>query len=146
MIFMDSEGRPFYSAGKPVHQPDYVLFCRRGPDDKPINQEKRRAIGYFNYSSVARDRRAKFQARPHPGDGHNYPVGRLFQKRLSQITPVEWKEDPYLLCILLSITQLQKRVLSSSNLTVYTVYLAYHSYPDHAVQRVQLTFLSRDFW
>lgn len=45
----------------------------------------------------------------------------ICQKRLAQTTPRKWTEDPYFMCHLLALAQLQERKLEWSNLTVYTV-------------------------
>ncbi|KAF5681886.1 zinc finger protein [Fusarium circinatum] len=35
--------------------------------------------------------------------------GRLYDRRLARVTPVEWIKDPYLVCIILSLAQIQWR-------------------------------------
>lgn len=40
--------------------------------------------------------------------GDNRPGWRIQMKRVAQITPKNWSEDPYLLCVLLSLAQLQE--------------------------------------
>lgn len=110
MAFMSSKGPKFYFSGQPVHRPHYIVFRRRGQPSQ--------LIGYFFYVEVKWQRERKFQFRRHPHGGQNTACARLREKRVSKITPSEWTEDPYLVCILLSLAQLQERTLSSTSHTV----------------------------
>ncbi|KAJ5804201.1 uncharacterized protein N7518_000504 [Penicillium psychrosexuale] len=49
-----------------------------------------------------------FTPRTPKGGGGNRPGWRIQLKRVAQITPKNWSEDPYLLCVLLSLAQLQE--------------------------------------
>ncbi|KAJ5179769.1 hypothetical protein N7492_002979, partial [Penicillium capsulatum] len=76
---------------------------------------------YLNYSDIDQSRRKKLQPRDHPGGGHNAAGSSLFRKKLSRITPEDWSQDPYLVCVMLSIAQLQERLLQPSpQITAYT--------------------------
>ncbi|OQE10075.1 hypothetical protein PENFLA_c095G03950 [Penicillium flavigenum] len=44
----------------------------------------------------------------------------ICQKRLAQTTPKEWTEDPYFICHLLALAQLQERKLDLPKPTIYT--------------------------
>ncbi|KAL5366500.1 hypothetical protein BJX96DRAFT_169984 [Aspergillus floccosus] len=103
------KGTPFFFRRQAVHRPNYTLFCRRRQHCEPKYQHLQWAIGYFNYTDIIRRRRKKLQPRQNPTGGHNAVGQRLFHKRLSQITPLEWAHDPYLFCVLLSIAQLQRQ-------------------------------------
>lgn len=107
-----------------VHQPQCVLFSRRRQPSQPDTRPLQSLVGYFNYTDVKRRRQEKLRPRQNPGGGHNAPGQRLFQKRLFQITPLEWAHDPYLVCILLSIAQLQERSLNLPRRTAYMVCLS----------------------
>lgn len=121
-------GPKFYFAGRAIHRPNYVVFGRRKQANSPLDNAFQGLIGYFDYTSATYGRKDKFQAKSHPGGGNNAPVGRLHQKRLAQITPVNWEEDPYFVCILLSIAQLQERSLVTKEQTTHTVRLLKHQY------------------
>ncbi|EXL98055.1 hypothetical protein FOIG_09614 [Fusarium odoratissimum NRRL 54006] len=65
------------------------------------NLERRPIIGHFQYEELVKPKR-------HPVPGFsNSPAERLSQRRLRDLTPDLWFEDPYLVCILLSLAQLQ---------------------------------------
>ena len=95
----------FFFAGRPVDQPDYVVFSRSGQ----LNDAVQPWVGYFNYSNVKDQRWRMLEPRRHPGEGHNAAGRSKALRTLSTITPNEWSRDPYLVCILLSIAQLQAR-------------------------------------
>ncbi|CAG8386161.1 unnamed protein product [Penicillium salamii] len=124
-------GPKFYFASRAIHRPNYVVFGRREEANSPLHHAFQCLIGYFDYSSASNGRKNKFQARCHPGGGDNAPVGRLHDKRLAQITPANWEEDPYFLCILLSIAQLQERSLKTKGQTTHTSRLLVSKWPDH---------------
>jgi hypothetical protein len=129
MIFMNSKRGPkFYFAGQAIHRPNYVVFGRRKQADQPFDDDSQILIGYFDYTSAIYGRKEKFKAASHPGGGNNAPVGRLHQKWLARITPANWEEDPYFVCILLSIAQLQQRSLTTKKQTTHTVRLSKHGY------------------
>ncbi|KAJ5917544.1 hypothetical protein N7466_011098 [Penicillium verhagenii] len=119
------KGPRFYFAGQAIHRPNSVVFGHR----KQANQS---LIGYFDYTSATYGREDKFQAKSHPTCGNNAPVGRLHQKRLAQIIPVNWEEDPYFVCILLSIAQLQERSPTTKKQTTHTSRLLVTKWPDCA--------------
>ncbi|KAJ5922494.1 hypothetical protein N7516_010197 [Penicillium verrucosum] len=57
----------------------------------------------------------------HPRWGGMNSVGvSICQKRLAQTTPKEWTEDPYFICHLLALAQLQERKLDLPKPTIYT--------------------------
>ncbi|KAE8374540.1 hypothetical protein BDV26DRAFT_284211 [Aspergillus bertholletiae] len=59
-------------------------------------------VGYFHYTDACPD------PRRHP----NIIGGSIYNKRLAQITPPERIKDPYFVCLLLALAQLQERKLS----------------------------------
>lgn len=137
MIFMNSKRGPkFYFAGQAIHRPNYVVFGCRKQANQPLDDASQILIGYFDYTSATYGRKGKFQAKSHPGSGNNAPDGRLYEKRLAQITPANWEEHPYFVCILLSIAQLQERSLSTKRPTTHTVCLPKHEYTRSAKPKV----------
>ncbi|KAJ5793407.1 hypothetical protein N7457_000006 [Penicillium paradoxum] len=114
-----SKGAPFYFQGRPVHRPEYTVFHRREKIVDHIHNGSPPLVGYVHYTSVNGDRRRHFE--PRPGSrGVSYSDGASIQKRLAQTTPKEWTEDPYFMCHLLALAQLQERRLDWSKPTVYT--------------------------
>ncbi|CAG8008342.1 unnamed protein product [Penicillium salamii] len=110
----------FYFAGRSIHRPDFTVFGRRKEANSLPDDAFQCLIGYFDYTSASCGRQNKFQARCHPGGGDNAPVGRLHNKRLAKITPANWEEDPYFLCLLLALAQLQKKSLQTKGQKTYT--------------------------
>ncbi|QKX63474.1 uncharacterized protein TRUGW13939_10644 [Talaromyces rugulosus] len=115
------KGPKFFFSGQEIHRPKSVVFGRRKQASQPpLDDDSQILVGYFDYTWAICGRKDKFQARSHPGNGNNAPVGRLYQKRLAQITPTNWQEDPYFVCILLSIAQLQERSLTTKDRKTHT--------------------------
>jgi hypothetical protein len=78
-------------------------------------------IGYLNYTNVSGIRWHKCQPRQHHRGRDNSPVRRLSGKKPARVTPKEWKEDPYFVCVLLSLAQLQERLLEPQMRTSHLV-------------------------
>ncbi|KAJ6041411.1 hypothetical protein N7460_006801 [Penicillium canescens] len=114
-----SKGPYFTFAGHPVHRPHYTVFYRRDQPDRSVSQEPLPVIGYLNYTNVSGTRWHKFQPRHHDG-GVDYAVSPLSKKKLARVTPKEWKEDPYFVCVLLSLAQLQEHRLKPSRPTSHS--------------------------
>ncbi|KAJ4007789.1 hypothetical protein NW766_009593 [Fusarium irregulare] len=71
---------------------------------------KRLIIGHFLYEELVKQRRRSLKPRRHPVDGaSNVPGDRIYQRRLRELTPALWFEDPYLVRVLLSLAQFQRR-------------------------------------
>ncbi|EMT72166.1 hypothetical protein FOC4_g10004022 [Fusarium odoratissimum] len=67
-----------------------------------------RARGIINANARPHFLYNKIRPKRHPVPGFsNSPAERLSQRRLRDLTPDLWFEDPYLVCILLSLAQLQ---------------------------------------
>jgi len=108
---------PFSFAGRSIHKPDCVVFSREGQP----NTTSQPWVGYFHYPSVEQHRKQILKPRRHHEDGgHNAGWG-LYWKRLSRITPKEWSRDPYLVCVLLAIAQLQVRSVESLKSAIHVV-------------------------
>ncbi|KAF4455330.1 hypothetical protein F53441_2345 [Fusarium austroafricanum] len=100
-------GKPqFYYAKKKLHSPDcniYQIGAQYNFKQLPI-------IGYCHYDNLTNERKQALTPNCHPVTGaYNFPVERLYQRRLRTLTPDLWVEDPYLVCVLLSLAQLQWR-------------------------------------
>ena len=113
-----SEGALFYFRGRPVHRPDYIVFHRHGGS---FGNSPPALVGHVHYTSVNGDRRRLFE--PGPGQVRTITsVGvSIRRKQLAQATPKQWTEDPYFLCHLLALAQLQERRLDSPKPSIFTV-------------------------
>ena len=78
-------------------------------------------VGYVHYTSVNGDRRRQFEPCPGPMGVMNSVGASICQERLVQTTPKKWTEDPYFICHLLALAQLQERKLHLSKPKFYTV-------------------------
>lgn len=105
-----SKGPEFFFAGRPVHRPRYTVFIR-GDRYKQLNNSTPPMVGYLDYLDVTGLREKQFRSSTQPGKRKNTTSTHLFAEKLSQLTPREWTEDPYFICVLLSIAQLQRRLL-----------------------------------
>ncbi|KAI6750636.1 hypothetical protein HG530_014532 [Fusarium avenaceum] len=106
---------PFKFNNRRIHLPECDIYRVTTPDT-PDNQPQPQAppiIGYFHYDHVTKDREKALTPRLDPRGGFNWPVTRLYQRRLHGVTPDLWSEDPYLICLLLSLAQLQWRCKES---------------------------------
>ncbi|KAF5591841.1 hypothetical protein FPCIR_5908 [Fusarium pseudocircinatum] len=95
---------PFFYNKLKLHVPVCLVY----KTDKVHKFEQRPIIGYFQYDELIQERERALVPRSHPVPGaSNLPVERLYQRRLRDLTPALWFEDPYLVCALLSLAQLQ---------------------------------------
>ncbi|KAG5764823.1 hypothetical protein H9Q69_007348 [Fusarium xylarioides] len=102
---INTERRPhlFYNKLR-LHTPECNVF--RFSD--VYNFEVRPILGHFRYDEVVRKRELAIKPRRHPVPGSsNLPAERLYERRLRDLTPALWFEDPYLVCVLLSLAQLR---------------------------------------
>lgn len=106
----------FLFAGRGVHSPECHIFKTRSTD---ILQ--RSIVGYYTYNNLSRERQRALTPKSHPSGGYNYPVSRIYQRRLRNLAPALWTEDPYLVCVLLSLAQLQWRRRQSSRPKTFNV-------------------------
>jgi len=97
------------------------MFHRRNEPAEHIHNSPPPLVGYVHYTSVNGSRGRRFMACPGPRGTLNHIVGRIYNKRLAQITPKEWTEDPYFICHLLALAQLQERKLNLPKPTTYIV-------------------------
>ncbi|KAL2699775.1 hypothetical protein AAEP93_009750 [Penicillium crustosum] len=98
----------FFFANKRIHRPQYSVFYRGRKHSQPAGQAPRLTLGYLDYLDVERCRQEMFPARFPTEDITNRLRVRIQRKRVAQITPKNWSENPYLLCALLALAQLQE--------------------------------------
>ncbi|KAJ0417785.1 hypothetical protein BJY00DRAFT_289064 [Aspergillus carlsbadensis] len=110
------KGSHFCFQGRAVHQPDYIVFRRHEP---PSNNILPPTVGYIHYTNINGDRRELFERRSRATRAVD-PIGEY--GRFLLVTPQEWTDDPYFLCILLALGQSQHRH-DSSQTTAYITHL-----------------------
>ncbi|KAF5694863.1 hypothetical protein FDENT_992 [Fusarium denticulatum] len=95
---------PFFYNKLELHIPECEIYRT----DSIHEFEQRPIIGYFQCEKLIKRRERALVPRSHPVPGaSNLPVERLSQRRLHDLTPALWFEDPYLVYVLLSLAQLQ---------------------------------------
>ncbi|KAF4495008.1 hypothetical protein FAGAP_8834 [Fusarium agapanthi] len=109
----------FHYGGRLVHVPQCSAFRISGhinvPHPEPI-------VGYYSYDADE-SREARFTARAGPLGIENLSVQRLYDRRLARVTPDDWTKDPYLVCIVLSLAQIQWRSDTTKQPRLYLVRL-----------------------
>ncbi|KAI1036746.1 hypothetical protein LB503_003372 [Fusarium chuoi] len=65
-------------------------------------------IGYYTYTTD-KERRDKLVANRAPNGRINKPAQNICDIKYRKVTPTNWRHDPYLVCLLMSLAQLQKR-------------------------------------
>ncbi|KAG5655144.1 hypothetical protein KAF25_001917, partial [Fusarium avenaceum] len=96
----------FNYAQQCVRLPGCELFQVATQDNN--SQQVPLIIGYYHYNYIT-DERQKVLTPPSHHGCYNAPVSRLNQRKLRQVTPALWFQDPYLVCLLLSLAQYQWR-------------------------------------
>ncbi|CAI7565547.1 unnamed protein product [Penicillium viridicatum] len=115
-----SKGPSFFFGDRSVHRPEYIVFHRHKEPIDHINNRPPSLLGYVHYTTVNGARYRQFYPCPGPRGAANKVGWSLHRKRLAQTTPEEWTEDPYFVCHLLALAQLQERNLNSSKPITYT--------------------------
>lgn len=100
------------------------MFYRQGQSDAHFGKGLFPLVSYLHYTSVNGGRTDKFEPCPGPRGTLNWIGQRILEKRLAQIQPKEWTEDPYFVCILLALAQLQERKVELPKPAIYTVCLS----------------------
>lgn len=111
------KGPSFHFGGCPVHQPQYSLFYRH---DQPDPSAPPPTIAYVNYTHVSGSRWHKRQP-PRNSTADDFVLRRISKEKHARVIPKEWTEDPYFVCILLSLAQLQENRLNPPRPTDYLV-------------------------
>ncbi|SCV40088.1 uncharacterized protein FFB14_07388 [Fusarium fujikuroi] len=97
---------PFFYNKRKLHIPP----CEAFKSGDLHNFELPPIIGCFHYDEGTKAREQSLVPRSHPVPGtSNLPVERLYQRRLRDLTPALWFEDLYLVCVLVSLAQLQRK-------------------------------------
>lgn len=115
-----SKGPGFYFAGRPVHWPQHNVFYRYDQPDPSVREESIPAIGYLNYTNVSGPRWHKCQPRQH-SRGDDSARLRVSKEKHARVIPKEWTEDPYFVCVLLSLAQRQEYRLKPPKPASYLV-------------------------
>ncbi|GKU14912.1 unnamed protein product [Fusarium langsethiae] len=90
-----------------LHTPECNVF--KFSDE--YNFEVRPMLGHFQYDQLVRKRKRAIRPRHHPVPGSsNLPAERLYKRRLRDLTPALWFEDPYLVCVMISLAQIQWKI------------------------------------
>ncbi|KAF5642222.1 uncharacterized protein FTJAE_3697 [Fusarium tjaetaba] len=107
-----------------IHESDYRLYFDYGHYRVPlwdsnvciyrIKEEicipdANPTIGYYRYTADE-ERKQKLRARRGRGGVKNDPFQRICDIKRRQVTPTDWRHDPYIVCLLLSVAQLQDRM------------------------------------
>ncbi|RSL43125.1 hypothetical protein CEP53_011846 [Fusarium sp. AF-6] len=111
----------FVFAKRPIDRSDCTVFHIAKHCIEERYQDALPIIGYLDYHTIISKRCQKLTPRPHPCKGYNGPVQRLCQRKLSQVTPQTWSQDPYLVCTLLSMAQFLALKSRSAQRNVYVV-------------------------
>lgn len=90
------------------------MFHHHGQPKQHTRESSPPLVGYLDYGEVSGSRLRKFFPRPAPRGRFNKPGVALSKKKLAQVTPKEWTGDPYFVCLLLALAQLQERKLGRS--------------------------------
>ncbi|KAG5795130.1 hypothetical protein H9Q69_005821 [Fusarium xylarioides] len=95
----------FFYAGRPIHE----ALCDVFHVAKPLPGTQPPVIGFTYYPTFNRERKRRYTPRIHPKseDGVTSPVQRICDILLEKVTPENWEEDPYIVCLLLSLAQAQ---------------------------------------
>ncbi|KAF4503579.1 hypothetical protein FAGAP_187 [Fusarium agapanthi] len=93
----------FFYAGRPVHE----TLCHVFHVAKPSPHGQPPVVGCTYYRAFKRERKRQYTPRTLPKFGKNLPVKRICKILLRKVTPENWAEDPYIVCLLLSLVQAQ---------------------------------------
>ncbi|RAK81324.1 uncharacterized protein BO72DRAFT_524295 [Aspergillus fijiensis CBS 313.89] len=116
-----SKGSPFYFQGRRVSRlANYVMFIYHERAIDPAENRTPTPVGYLQYNSIHGACRKLFEARPGPRAESNRVGGTLCWKRMQQITPEEWTEDPYFMCPLLALAQFEEQRRDESSPATFT--------------------------
>ncbi|KAF5618664.1 hypothetical protein F52700_12184 [Fusarium sp. NRRL 52700] len=104
----ESDYRLYFDYGHyriPLWDSNVRIYCIKKeafiPDANPI-------MGYYRYNAD-KERQRHLKVSPGTGGIKNGPFQRICDMRCRQVTPTDWRHDPYLVCLLLSLAQLQDR-------------------------------------
>lgn len=110
----------FFFQDRPVHRPNYIVFRRQEASFDHVHKSFFPLVGSVHYTSINGVRRRQFGTCPGPMGAVNSVGEGICRKRLNQTTPKEWTEDPYFVCHLLALAQLEHELNLSKPIN-YTV-------------------------
>ncbi|KAJ5651949.1 hypothetical protein N7507_009375 [Penicillium longicatenatum] len=123
-LLLNERRADLFFAGGAVHQPSYIMFCCHVQTAQSPSQDFRPLVGYIDSLQIDSSRRRRLLPHPHPDkEKTNDVCQRVSDIKVARATPQEWTEDPYLLCVLISIAQFQERTQKGSQLTSQTSHL-----------------------
>jgi hypothetical protein len=105
---VNAQRRPHFLYQKLIlHTPECNVF----KFSNAYNFEVRPMLGHFQYDELVKKRERAIKPRRHPVPGSsNLPAERLYERRLRDLTPALWFEDPYLVCVMISLAQIQWKI------------------------------------
>ncbi|PYH29169.1 uncharacterized protein BO87DRAFT_463260 [Aspergillus neoniger CBS 115656] len=128
---LDYEGSPlktrktgiinFYFAGRVVHRLECAIFWRRLQENQLEHSPADLLVGYFNYNDMVGYRRECDRERRARRLGQTPVVHRSAGE--NRLLTRDWKSDPYLVCVLLSLGQLQRRLRHPRHQNTYASHL-----------------------
>ncbi|KAF5607981.1 hypothetical protein FPANT_610 [Fusarium pseudoanthophilum] len=96
----------FFYAKRAAHE----TLCYVFHVDTPSTRAQPPVVGFTYYRAFDWDRKRRYTPRKHPKAKYgktNDPVERICKILLRKVTPQKWEEDPYFVCLLLSLAQAQ---------------------------------------
>ncbi|KAF5686390.1 hypothetical protein FCIRC_2946 [Fusarium circinatum] len=105
---INASTRPYFLYNKlKLHVPECEVFTL----SDAYKLEVRPVVGHFQYDELVKMRKRAIRPRRHPVPGlSNLPAERLYERRLRELTPALWFEDPYLVCVMISLAQIQWKI------------------------------------
>ncbi|KAF5556407.1 hypothetical protein FNAPI_5757 [Fusarium napiforme] len=101
-----SDPPKFFYAKRAAHETlSYVFHV-----DRPSPRVQPPVVGFTYYRAFNWDRKRRYTPRKHPMSEYgetNGPGEAICQILLRKVTPQKWEEDPYFVCLLLSLAQAQ---------------------------------------
>ncbi|KAL3459528.1 hypothetical protein BJX64DRAFT_291195 [Aspergillus heterothallicus] len=102
------EGSWFYFKRQPLHKAEYTIFHRHGSATGYLREGIPFMVGYLTWANVINQRVMRYMGHPGPKGTRNGVGIRLRSRRVAKITPRNWSEDPFYLCVLLALAQSQE--------------------------------------
>ncbi|KAF5971630.1 hypothetical protein FBULB1_9107 [Fusarium bulbicola] len=105
---INASTRPYFVYNKlKLHVPECEVFTL----SDAYKLEVRPVVGHFQYDELVKMRKRALKPPRHPVPGlSNLPGKRLYERRLRELTPALWFEDPYLVCVMISLAQIQWKI------------------------------------
>ncbi|KAF5591543.1 uncharacterized protein FSUBG_10469 [Fusarium subglutinans] len=105
---INASTRPYFVYNKlKLHVPECEVFTL----NDAYKLEVRPVVGNFHYDELVRMRKRALKPPRHPVPGSsNLPGKRLYERQLRELTPALWFEDPYLVCVMISLAQIQWKI------------------------------------